>query len=234
MFEKAPPASARLPCDSRSREEQLSTISKCASRLRWHPRRPQHPRAAMPAHPGLPGAGQVLLAHSATTRSPGTQRLSPTPLHPFNPPPGTPPDPPTAPRKQQCCPCPGQAGKGLRSLRGGGRGWGCSRDQALVSGFAISHSVLMWRVCLNNLTRRLINQALAFVCRLKAEMAIRRNTERSGTALPPAGPLRSLSLSSLLPDSAAPGSLISCLPSKPCPRGAGVRKACASVSPLRP
>lgn len=106
-------------------------------------------------------------------------------------------------------PRPGEAGKGLRSLRGGGRGWGCSRDQALVSGFAISHSVLMWRVCLNNLTGRLINQALAFVCRLKAEIAIRRNT-RSGTAFPPAGPsVPSPSPPcSLVPGSAALGSFI--------------------------
>lgn len=153
----------------------------------------------------------MLLAHSATTRSPGTQKLSPSPLHPFSPS-GTPPDPALHPAKAMLRllpPGPGEAGKGLRSLRGGGRGWGCSRDQALVSGFAISHSVLMWRVCLNNLTGRLINQALAFVCRLKAEIAIRRNT-RSGTAFPPAGPsVPSPSPPcSLLPGSAALGSFI--------------------------
>lgn len=114
MFEKAPPASARLPCDSRSREEQLSTNSKCASRLRWHPRRPQHPRAAMPAHPGLPGAGQVLLAHSATTRSPGTQRLSPTPLHPFNSPPRHTPRPPHCTPQTAMLPLPRAGREGVK------------------------------------------------------------------------------------------------------------------------
>lgn len=133
-------------------------------------------------------------------------------------------------------PRPGEAGKGLRSLRGGGRGWGCSRDQALVSGFAISHSVLMWRVCLNNLTGRLINQALAFVCRLKAEIAIRRNT-RSGAAqpcLPPAPSVPSPSPPcSQLPDSAVRGSLINCLrPLSPAPGAPRLCKPCASVSPL--
>lgn len=126
---------------------------------------------------------------------------------------------------------PGEAAKGLRSLRGGGRGWGCSRDQALVSGFAISHSVLMWRVCLNNLTGRLINQALAFVCRLKAEIAIRRNTW-SGAAqpsLPPAPPFP-------LPLLLAPGlgSFISCFcPLSPAPGAPGLHTPCASVSPLQ-
>lgn len=140
----------------------------------------------------------MLLAHSATTRSPGTQRLSPDPLPPLGPS-GTPPEPPLQRAMLPLLPPrPGEAGKGLRSLRGEGRGWGCSRDQALVSGFAISHSVLMWRVCLNNLTGRLINQTLAFVCRLKAETAIRRNT-RSGAARP-----------SLPPASSAPS------PSPPC------------------
>lgn len=86
MLEKAPPASARLPGDSRLRAEQLSASRKWASRLRWHPQCPQHPQATFPAPSRFAGcrAGAVSpQCRHAVTRHPEAVPKPPALLQPL-------------------------------------------------------------------------------------------------------------------------------------------------------
>lgn len=253
MLAKASSASSGLP-------GSLPMSCGTAEHKQPHPPHPPSPGRVSSPQPGLLGARRVLLAHTATTRSLVPPELSLNPLHPFkvseSPQRSPHPPPPLLPAKGDTAlhllpPHPrvnSRAGKGLRSWGGGV--WSCSRDQGLVSSLAISHSVLLRRVCLNNLAGRLINQVLAFVCQLKAEIVIRRSTRhrpaqppfpaRPAPSLPlPLSPSPSLSPTpspspfSLLPDSAALGCLvIYLLPLQPCSRSSSVHASPALQFPL--